>query len=307
MPQEPAPPAGAFVPPPGFRSGYAAICGYPNVGKSTLLNALLNQRLAIATPKPQTTRRRTLGILTTQAAQMIFVDTPGILDPRYGLQESMMVQVRQTMREADLLVYVTDVRRPRLAPGVAAAAQEKGVLVALNKADLLRRPEECLPAIEQLRQGVPQAEFFAISALRGRGLEPLLAAITAHLPPGPPYYPPEQVTEHPERFFVGELIREAVFAQFWEEVPYGTEVAIDEFRERGGAGQKDWIAATVFVENESQKGILIGKQGAAIKRLGEAARVAIEEFLLRPVFLELHVRVLPNWRRDPRALRRLGY
>lgn len=305
MPDERSASPGGLVPPADFRSGYVAICGYPNVGKSTLMNTVLRQRLAIITPKPQTTRRRTLGILTSDAAQMIFVDTPGILDPRYELQQTMMRQVTESIRDADLLVYVTDVRAPRVAPGVVAAMREKPVLAVLNKADLLRHLEESLPAIEKLRAAAPFAEFLVISALRGCGLEALLREIAVRLPIGPHFYPPEQVTEHPERFFVGELIREVIFAQFREEIPYSTEVEIVEFRER--PDRKDLIAATIFVENDSQKGILIGQGGAAIKRLGQEARGAIEEFLLRPVFLDLRVKVLPNWRRDGRALRRLGY
>jgi GTP-binding protein Era len=295
----------SFVPPPGFRSGYAAICGYPNVGKSTLLNTILRQRLAIVTPKPQTTRRRTLGILTTTSYQMIFIDTPGILDPRYDLQETMMRQVEQSIRDADLLLYIADVRRPVVAPGVAAVGRKKPVIAVLNKADLLRRAEDGLPAIERLKNAGEFIDFFVISAKKGRGVAQVLERAATLLPVGRPLYPPDQVTEHPERFFVGELIREAVFEMFREEVPYSAEVELTSFRENPAG--KDLIEAIIFVETESQKGILIGKGGEAIKGLGAQARRAIEEFLERPVYLALRVRVLPHWRRDRRALRRFGY
>lgn len=295
-------------PPPAareFRCGYVAICGPPNAGKSTLLNALLDERLAIVTPKPQTTRRRTLGILTRPGVQAIFVDTPGILEPRYELQGAMMRQVEQSIGDADLLLYVVDVRRPQIAPGVQAAAARKPLIVALNKADLLARPEESLPAIDRLRQETPHAAFHVISALRSGGLAPLLAEIAGRLPRGPALYPPDQLTEHPERFFVAELIREAAFGRFRDEVPYSIEVELEEFREQ--AGQKDFIEAVVWVETDSQKGILIGKGARAIRELGHQARQAIEAFLGREVFLQLRVKVQPHWRRDARALRRFGY
>jgi GTP-binding protein Era len=290
---------------PEHRSGFVAICGRPNAGKSTLLNALVGERLAITTRKPQTTRRRTLGILSAEDAQIVFLDTPGILEPRYELQGAMMRQVEQSIADADLLLYVLDARRPQLAPGIVVAAREKPLLIAINKADLLPRREEALPLIDRLRGEVPAAEFFVISALKGTGLAPLRAALRERLPLGPPFYPPEQLTEHPERFFVSELVREAVFERYRQEIPYSTEVTIEEFRER--EGHKDFIAATIHVEAESQKGILIGRGGRAVRSLGEQARRAIEAFLGRPVYLELRVKVLPNWRKDARALRRFGY
>jgi GTP-binding protein Era len=217
----------------------------------------------------------------------------------------MMRQVGESLAAADLLVYVVDARKPVLAPGVVAAARAKPLVVAVNKVDLLARSEETLPAIESLRAVVPQAEFFAISALRGAGLAPLQAHIVARLPVGPPLYPPDQLTEHPERFFAAELVREAIFERFRQELPYSTEVEVEEFKEREAG--KDFIAATIYVETESQKGILIGSGGRAIRDLGRQARGAIEAFRGRQVYLELRVKVLPNWRKDPQALRRFGY
>jgi GTP-binding protein Era len=292
-------------PQPGFRFGYVAICGLPNVGKSTLLNVILGERLAIATPKPQTTRRRTLGILTTGACQMVFVDTPGILEPRYALQGAMMRQVEEAIQDADVLLPVVDVREPALAPGLIEASRRKPLVVALNKADLLRRPEDSLPAIEALRRQVPGAEFFVVSATQGAGVPALVERLAERLPEGPPAYPLDQLTDHPERFFVAEIIRETVFTRFHQEVPYSTEVELTEFKEHPGG--KDYIEATLFVESDSQKAILVGKGGQAIRALGETARPRIEELLGRPVYLSLRVAVLPNWRRDPRALRRFGY
>lgn len=288
-----------------FRAGYAAICGPPNAGKSTLLNALVGEHLAIATRRPQTTRRRTLGILSGERFQILFVDTPGILEPRYALQSAMMREVDLALGDADLLLYVADIRTPGIAPGVLKAARRKPLVVALNKADLLGRAADSLPVIDRLRAEVPEAAFFAISALRGGGLAALQAHLIGLLPPGAPFYPPDQLTEHPERFFAGELVREAIFERFHQEVPYSTEVVIEEFKEREAG--KDYIAATIFVESESQKGILIGRGGQAIRDLGRQARSAIESFLGRSVYLELRVKVLPDWRKDPQALRRFGY
>ncbi len=291
--------------PPDFHFGYVVICGPPNAGKSTLLNVLLDEPLAIITPKPQTTRRRTLGILTTERFQAVFVDTPGMLAPRFALHEAMMREVEQSMADADLLLYVADVRDPGSAPGLGDVSRRKPVMIVLNKADLLGRLEESLPVIERLQPLFPGAEFCVISALRRSGLTPLHEWFAARLPSGAPLYPPDQLTEHPERFFVAERIREAIFTRYHQEIPYSTEVEIETFREE--PGRKDLIEATVFVENDSQKGILIGKGGRAIRDLGQQARRSIEEFLGRPVFLALRVAVLPNWRRDARALRRLGY
>ena len=288
-----------------FRSGYVAIAGYPNAGKSTLLNTVLDQKLGIVTPKPQTTRRRTLGVRTTDSSQMIFVDTPGIIEPRYDLQKAMMQQVEESVADADLILYLVDLTKPRMSPGIVALSARKLVIVILNKADLLPRQEEVLPIIDGLKEEGRWEDFFTISALKGKGIEQLLDRIEALLPRGPHFFPPDQLTEHSERFFVTELIREAIFELFRDEVPYGTEAEITTFRER--AGEKDLIEATVFVETESQKGILIGKGGQAIKKLGQRARHSIEAFLERPVYLGLKVKVMPNWRKDGRALKRFGY
>ncbi len=290
---------------PSFRSGYVAICGHPNAGKSTLLNSIMQHQLAIVSPKPQTTRRRTLGIRTTDREQMILIDTPGILDPRYDLQSAMMKQVDQSLLDADVVLFLVDLTRPRMADQIARISRQKPVIVLLNKADTVARQEENLPLIERMRGQGEFREFFAISALQGRGIREVLDRVGELLPPGPHFYPPDQITEHPERFFVGEIIRETIFERFRQEVPYSTEVQVLDFQEKPEG--KDFIDAVIFVESESQKGILIGKGGRAIKSLGQTARKAIEEFLGRGVFLSLQVKVMPNWRRDARALKRFGY
>jgi GTPase len=291
--------------PEGFHAGYVAICGYPNAGKSTLMNTILEHRLGIVSPRPQTTRRRTLGIRTTDNCQMIFVDTPGILEPDYDLQAAMMKIVNDSIKDADILLYLVDLTKPAVAPGIIEASKTKPVIALLNKADKLANQEESLRIIDHVSAQGSFSDYFTISALKNRGIEGMLERVEALLPLGPPFYPPDQLTEHPERFFVGELIREAIFRQFREEVPYSTEVQIDEFKEKRGA--KDRIEATIFVESDSQKGILIGKGGAAIKSLGQSARQSVEQFLDREVFLGLHVKVMPKWRRDSRMLKKFGY
>jgi GTP-binding protein Era len=286
-----------------FRSGYVTICGYPNAGKSTLLNAFMEQHLAIVSPKPQTTRRRTLGIRTTDHCQMIFVDTPGILDPRYPLQAAMMRQVEQSLADADVVLYLVDLTKPRMAPAVAQASRHKPVIVLLNKADRVARQEDNLPLIEKLREGGDLREFFAISALHGKGVGEVLARVEELLPAGPSFYPPDQLTEHPERFFVGEIVREVIFSQFRKEVPYGTEVEIADFKEKPEG--KDFIDAIVYVESESQKGILIGKGGSMVKRIREEAEADLADIFDYPVRLKLSVRVDADWRRNEKKLRDL--
>jgi len=292
----------------GFRSGYAALVGRPNSGKSTLLNRLVQHRLAIVSPRPQTTRRRTLGIVQAPGHQMILLDTPGIIDPAYPLQQALMRTVTDVLGDSDIAVLLLDAARegaepPEIPECVRSFAGTR--IAVLNKIDLLRRREEMIPLLQSIADSGLFAEVVPVSALTGERIENLVSVLVAHLPEGPPFYPPEQLAEQPERFFAGELIREQVFLRFREEVPYSVEVVIDDFKERAGA--RDYICATLLVEHESQKGILIGRGGQAIRSLGEASRLAIEDFLGRPVYLELRVKVAPKWRSDEAALRRLGY
>ncbi|MFB3906942.1 MAG: GTPase Era [Candidatus Eisenbacteria bacterium] len=292
-----------------YRSGYVALVGEPNAGKSTLMNAMLHQKLAIVSPKPQTTRRRTLGIVGGESFQMILLDTPGMLDPRYPLQRAMMRTVQEALGDANVACVLLDAEkaRPDRLPIPPAIEEFRGPrIAALNKVDLYKPKQAMLPVLDAIAARGLFADVVPISALEGDGIDDLVRVLARSLPEGPPLYPPDQVTDQPERFFVAEMIREQVFLRFYEEIPYSVEVEIDDFRERG-EGAKDYIASTLFVEQESQKAILIGRKGAAIRALGEAAREEIEAFLGRPVFLELRVKVVPKWRRDETALRRLGY
>ncbi len=291
-----------------FRCGYVALVGEPNAGKSTLMNHLVDSRLAIVSPKPQTTRRRTLGIVSGDGYQIVLLDTPGILQPHYPLQAAMMKTVNEVLGDADVACVLIDA--PQLKPGAIAFPVElrrfEGPrIAALNKIDRMRPKQLLIPLLQEIAQADLFKEVVPISALTGDGVDQLLQVLVQALPEGPPFYPPDQLTEQPERFFVGELVREQIMVRYSEEVPYAVEVEVDEFTERAGA--KDFIGVILYVEQDSQKGILIGRGGRAIKDLGAAARAAIEEFLGREVFLELRVKVSPKWRRDEAALRRLGY
>lgn len=293
---------------PGFRSGYVALVGAPNVGKSTLMNRLLQSRLAIVSPKPQTTRRRILGIVSGEGHQIILLDTPGILDPKYLLQKVMMKTVSSVIADADVACLLLDARAP--STGSLKIPKElesfNGPRVAaVNKIDNVRPKEKMIPILQEINDTGLFTDVVPLSALTGEGVDRLIPILVGHLPIAPPFYPDDQITEQPERFFVAELIRERVFHQFEQEIPYAVEVEVTEFKERHGA--KDFIQATIFVEQQSQKGILIGHGGKAIRELGEKARDSIEEFLGRPVYLDLRVKVAPKWRRNEAKLRRLGY
>jgi GTP-binding protein Era len=294
-----------------FRAGYVAIIGDPNVGKSTLLNTLIGQKLSIVSRKAQTTRHKILGIRSGPGSQLIFLDTPGLLKPTYLLQQAMMNFAYAAMDEADVVVFMIDVTDPKLGPEIehdvafgALSKLQKPVFLVINKTDLVAK-EVVAGVIGFYSVKYAFTEIFPISAIRSEGTEDLAQSLVQNLPVHPPYYPPDVVSEHPERFFVGEIIREKIFEQFREEIPYSTTVDILEFKEQ--PGRKDVIRAEVYVERESQKGILIGKKGAALREVGEAARKDIEAFLERKVFLELHVKVREKWRASDAWLKRLGY
>jgi GTPase len=294
-----------------FRCGYVAVIGEPNVGKSTLVNAIVGQKVTIVADKPQTTRHKILAILNSANLQAVFLDTPGILHAKYRLHSAMMDSAQAAIADADLCLLLVDAADPSTADGVqgnlafeALRQTGKPVFLVINKIDIVKR-DSLLPVIGRSSEQFPFKEIFPISALKGTGLDELVKAIAAELPFHPPYYPADIISEHPERFFVGELIREKIFLMFREEIPYSTTVDIIEFSER--EGQKDLIRAEVYVERESQRRIIIGKKGEAMKEIGIAARRDIEEFLQRPVFLEIHVKVREKWREDEAWLRRLGY
>lgn len=292
-----------------FRSGYVAIIGEPNVGKSTLMNAILGQKISIVSSKPQTTRHVILGILTGDGHQVVFLDTPGILKPKYRLHEAMMSSANSAVADADVIVFMVDAAAPvreRQHDLVLDALKRAGkpVFLLINKIDLVAK-QQILPLIAGLSVAFPFEEIFPVSALTLDGVADLVASLVSRLPVHPAYYPLDLISEHSERFLVSERIREKIFEKFKEEIPYSTAVDIVEFRER--EGRKDVINAEIYVERESQKGILIGERGRALKEIGELARRDIEEFLGRPVFLELHVKVREKWREKDQWLKRLGY
>ncbi|HTR99103.1 MAG TPA: GTPase Era [Bacteroidota bacterium] len=303
---------------PPFRCGYVAIIGEPNVGKSTFMNRLLAQKISIVTKKPQTTRHKILGILSTPACQAIFLDTPGIITPKYPLHEAMMASSAAAVREADLVLFMADATRPGSGgdPAEGAifgqiAAAGKPAWLILNKVDLVAKPV-LLPMIGQYAARHPFAEIFPLSALTGEGVDALLERLPGVLPAHPALYPPDVVSDQQERFFVAEIIREKIFIRCREEIPYATTVEITAFHERENAARgrkkpKWFVSADITVEKESQKGIVIGKKGALLKEIGELARKDIERFLDHGVFLELHVKVREGWRTDRQWLERLGY
>jgi GTP-binding protein Era len=298
--------------PAHHRTGYVALVGKPNVGKSTLLNAFMGRKLSIVTRKPQTTRHRILGILSDDDRQIIFLDTPGIIAPRYGLQRAMMQSVGTALSDADVVVFMTEAQLGRVDEKslemLPPPSPERPVILAINKMDLIDH-REALPLVDAYTEAYDFASIVPISAQKGYNLEVLLEQVTERLPLGPPFYPKDMVSEHPERFFVSEIIREKIFQQFRQEVPYSVQVNIVAFDERheDDPGEKDHIEAEIVVGRSSQKGILIGKGGQALKRIGTAAREDVEQFLGRPVYLGLHVKVRDDWRDNPGFLRSYGY
>ncbi|MGQ9666632.1 MAG: GTPase Era [Anaerolineae bacterium] len=295
--------------PPDHRSGFAAVVGRPNVGKSSLMNAYLGQKVAIVTPKPQTTRNRLLGILTLPNAQVIFVDTPGIHQPRHKLGQYLVATAASAVPEADVVVFMVDVSvmptdEDRIAADLLARKSQAPVLLTMNKADLLK-PADVQRHTEAYLALGEFDDWLLTSATRGDNLDKLREMIIQRLPFGPRYYPPDQVTDQEERFMVSELIREQVLLHTYEEVPHGVAVVVEEFKER--RPDLTYISAVIYVERESQKGIIIGSKGEMLKRIGTAARREIEHLLGHQVYLELWVKVRKKWRQDERQLRYFGY
>jgi GTP-binding protein Era len=292
------------------RSGFVAVVGRPNVGKSTLLNALLGQKVAGVSPWPQTTRRRQMGILTLPAAQILFLDTPGWHEPQNHLDEAMIRASADSISEADVVLFVADLTEPatgedrELAEWVRKNKSKAPAVLALNKADAV--PAEVREAREaEFGALLPAAERRVISARQGEGLPALLEAVIARLPEGPILYPEEEITDFSEREITADLIREAALRNLRAEVPHGVAVRVDQYKERGEEGA--YIEGTLFVERESHKAIVIGKGGIMLKKIGSDARRKIEEMSGRKVYLELRVKVLPGWRNRRDALLRLGY
>jgi GTP-binding protein Era len=290
-----------------FKCGYVTIVGKPNVGKSTLMNSFFGQKIAIVSPKPQTTRHRILGILTGEDHQIIFLDTPGLLKPKYQLQEAMVQAAQKSIRDADLLLVMISAlklndRDEQIIDSLREVSATK--LLLINKIDLIKKAL-LLPIMDRFRKKEMFREIVPISALRHEGLDLLHSLILKYLPENPPLYPEDMLSDGSERFFVAEIVREQIFFYYGDEIPYATAVHIETFQER--PGEKDFIKAVITVEHSSQKGILIGKKGEALKKIGSLARSNIEQFLGRPVYLELEVRVRKKWRKKSVYVRSLGY
>jgi GTPase len=289
------------------RAGHVALVGRPNVGKSTLLNALVGEKLSIVTPRAQTTRESVTGILTTERTQAIFVDTPGLLEPKYTLQRAMHETALEVIADADIVLLLLDATHPGERPqddaALAALRRKRDhMIVLINKID-----EGSSDAVETLRNWAAaelQLEPLLVSAARGDGIDELRARLEQALPPSPFFYPEDELAIQPVRFFVAELVRETIFENYEQEVPYSTIVRVEEFRENE---DPVYIRATIYVERESQKPILIGRGGAGIRELGSRSREKIEAFLGTQVYLDLWIKALPNWRANIGTLRYLGY
>ena len=289
------------------KSGFVNIIGNPNVGKSTLMNELVGERLSIITSKAQTTRHRIMGIVNGDDFQIVYSDTPGILKPAYKLQESMMHFVSDALSDADVILYVTDtVERGDETSEAIVATLARGttpVIVVINKIDLTTQ-EQLEELVGRWHDRLPSAAVVPVSALNRFNMEGLLDAIVARLPEGEPYYPKDTLTDRPLRFFASEIIREKILLNYQKEIPYSVEIAIEEYREEPTI---DRSAATIYVARESQKAILIGRRGEMLKKVGTAARIDLEKFLDKKVFLQLFVKVSDNWRDSDKQLRRFGY
>jgi GTP-binding protein Era len=288
-----------------FKAGICAIIGLPNVGKSTLLNQLIGERLSIVTHKAQTTRQRLLGIYSDDLHQAVFVDTPGVLEPRYALHESMQAEITRARTDADVLLYVVDLGFESSLEHARKFSPSTGVpsILCLNKADRVEEVESSA-IVAEFSEGSEWHSVISTVATAGRGIDRLRTTILDLLPPSPPLYPVDEIAAAPVRFFAAELIRETCFEELAEEVPYATAVEIETFRE---ADDPVYIEAMIYIERDSQKGIVIGKGGSMIKTIGRKARTKIERLIERPVYLDLRVKVMPNWRRRPGRLKLLGY
>ena len=290
------------------KAGFVNLVGNPNVGKSTLMNELVGERLSIITAKAQTTRHRIMGIVNTDDYQIVFSDTPGVLSPKYKLQESMLEFSEEALVDADILLYVTDViedpTKNKAFLDRVAKNENFPVLLVINKIDLLKGDDDLLKIIDRWKELLPRAEVYPTSALAKFNVGNIMARIVELLPDSPPFFGKDALTDKPARFFVTEIIREKILLDYDKEVPYATEVIVEKFAEKDNSIH---IMAVIYVERESQKGIIIGKGGAKLKRVGIEARKDIETFFGKRVMLELFVKVEKDWRNRDNKLRAFGY
>lgn len=290
----------------GHKSGFVNILGNPNVGKSTLMNALVGEKLSIVTPKAQTTRHRIMGIVNGEDFQIVYSDTPGILKPQYKLQESMMGFVNSALSDADLILYITDVGESKAHENEYIQRIKESqvpVIIAVNKIDLSN--QSALELIVERWHGVfPDSPIIPVSALNNFNLDVLLNTVIEKLPEGPAYFPKDQLTDKWERFFAAEIIREKILVNYKKEIPYSVEVEIESFSDEASLLR---ISALIHVARDSQKGIIIGHKGSMLKKVGTEARHDIEDFFKKKVFLEMHVKVSKDWREKPTALKKFGY
>ena len=288
------------------KAGYVNIIGKPNVGKSTLMNRMVGEKLSIITSKAQTTRHRIIGIVNHDDYQVVFSDTPGLLDPSYKLQEAMLKAARSALVDADVLIYMTEAGElpdPEHAIISRLARKKIPVLLVINKIDLSNQ-ESVVELMDAWDKVLPLAEKIPVSALENFNTEAVFSRILHHLPESPPYYPKDALTDKSERFFAGEMIREKILLHYKQEIPYAVEVEIESFKEDAKLIR---ISGIIYVEREGQKGILIGNEGKSLKRVGRQARIDMEEFFQKKVFLELKVKVQKDWRNNERQIKKFGY
>ena len=286
-----------------YRSGYIAVIGKPNVGKSTIINYLLGEKLVIVTPRPQTTRNNTLGILTTDNYQMIFIDTPGIHQPKTLLGKHMVKQARNSLQDSDIIVFVVDAYGITDEDKLVASLLKKlskPTFLLINKIDLVVK-SKLLPLIDTATGLFPFKEIIPTSSTKKQNMDILKEKLIGYLPFGPQYYPPEQLSDKKERFFVTELIREQTLKLIREEIPHSIAVQLEEMKDRSAS--LSYIKAIIYVERDSQKKIIIGKDGQQLKKIGQSSRIRIEKFLGRKVYLDLWIKVYKNWRKNPKAVK----
>ncbi|MCL2412585.1 MAG: GTPase Era [Bacteroidales bacterium] len=287
------------------KSGFVNIIGNPNAGKSTLMNALVGDQLSIITPKAQTTRHRIIGILNDENYQIVFSDTPGLVNPHYKLQESMMTGVRSALHDADVFILLSDLGEDFKNQDIIEKIKKSGVpiILLLNKIDLSNQ-DEISAKIEDWKEKLPTAQILPISALHKFNIDAVISMVLEHLPEAQPYYPKDEVSDRNLRFFVSEIIREKILLFYQKEIPYSVEIVVDSYDE---GKDIDKIRALIFVERESQKAIIIGNKGSALKKVGKEARKQMEKFLGKQVYLELFVKVMKDWRDNEKILKRFGY